>query len=233
MKDNPAQIEKNIEATIEEIVLKDLGADFFEQKLFNKDEQYLYFKSNIQLAFLYSTRALKIEDPKAKKSLMGMAEEQFNYATQYTHSKFMENTYLRELGMHHFRHKEPLKTIEYFEKMLKNLEDTGDDLAEKVMLASKGVYSNLGAAYYATGNYSMALDALRKATKSERNSEHVHFYMIRTLLKQGNPEEAFAYLDEVEKIYGPQDRTTVLRQAIEKHLAKQAADDDKPVDESR
>ena len=129
--------------------------------------------------------------------------------------------------------------------MLKNLEDTGDDLAEKVMLASKGVYSNLGAAYYATGNYSMALDALRKATQSERNSEHVHFYTVRALLKLGKSEEAFAYLEEIEGIYGPQDRTEVLRQAIEKHLAKQAAKaaggaaaiedaaDDKPVDESR
>jgi len=241
-KDNPDQITKNIEATIEEIVLKDLGEEFFEQKLFTKDEQYLYYKSNIQLAYIYSTRASIMKDQKAKNSLITMAEEQFQYATQYAHSDFMEMNLLRELGMHYMRHKQPLKLIEHFEKIIEMNNERakiGDKIAEERLLKEKGIYSNLGAAYYATGNYSMALDALQKAAKAERNAQHVHFYMIRTHLKQGKPDEAFAYLDSIEADYGPQEQTTMLRQAIDKHLENMekktaeaaAAEDDKPVDD--
>lgn len=54
------KIEAHITQIIDNNVKEELGEAFFEEKAFTKDEMHLYFKSNLQLGYIYSKRASEV-----------------------------------------------------------------------------------------------------------------------------------------------------------------------------
>ena len=229
---NQAKIDEALEALINKNVRDDLGKSFFKKKLFTLDEQHLYYKTNMQLAYMYSTRAAVVPDEGKKETLSELAEQEYQYAWQYAQGVFQIDNLIKEQATHYLRMQKADLAVKLLEDYVKGKhfaqEDDKESLKEQEdrIKEIKGVYSNLGTGYFHMKNYRMALEAFKTAQKSEGNSDHLHIYTVRTYLKLNQENKAIKYLEDVEETYGPQEVLESLRRAIGKYLKTKKAKSD-------
>ena len=190
-------------------------------ELFSKEETHLYFKSNIQLAYIYSTKALSSLNQEKAEALFKLAEQEFKYATKYVRDIFESINFAKEISMHHLRHGQPNEAVQHLERIV--YDNSNDEAWKRALRTEKGIYSNLAAAYFGIKRYEKCLEALQTAKRIDKNSDHVHIYHIRAYLKLNKVDEALQYLAEAEENFGKQQLLDDLREGIEKHLENEKA----------